>query len=116
MNDYPCQIPIEVHRRTVERNGFGDEIEVTGEPETVTVFGWFIGGGVEGRADGHVYQVEWDATLYAPASAQIHAGDRVTIPNVGEFTLDGEPANWDNNPWFAPGLVEIRLKKVGDRQ
>lgn len=112
---YQCEYAVEVLRRAVKVNEFDDEIEVPGTPETVTVFGWYVGGRVEGRPDGHVYQVEWDATLYAPVEAHIHAGDRVRLPGVGEFTLVGEPSNWDNNPWFSPGLVEVRLKRVGDR-
>lgn len=112
---YKCEYAVEVLRRAVQVNEFGDEVEVPGAPETIAVFGWYVGGRVEGRPDGHVYQVEWDATLYAPVEAGIHAGDRIRLPGVGEFTLVGEPSNWDNNPWFSPGLVEVRLKRVGDR-
>lgn len=112
---FRCEYPIEVLRRAVQTNDFGDEIEVSGEPETVLVFGWYVGNGLEGRADGHVYQVEWDATVYAPIEADIHAGDRIRLPRIGEFTIVGEPSQWEANPWWSPGLVAIHLKRVGDR-
>lgn len=113
---YRCEYTVEVLRRKTQVDAFGDEIETTGSPEEIAVFGWYLGGGVEGRPDGHVYQVEWDATLYAPVSAEIRAGDRIRIPRVGEFLLVGEPSDWESNPWFSPGLVEVRLKKVGVRE
>lgn len=113
---YPTRYTVGVAHREVTTNGFGDEIETVGDPEPMSVFGWYVGGGYEGRPDGHVYQVEWDATMYAPTEADIRMGDRVHLPGAGEFVLVGEPSSWDNNPWFQPGLVEARLKRVGDRE
>lgn len=107
--------PVGLHRRTVETNEWGDEIETLGPEETVLVPGWYIGGGAVSGPDGHVYRTEWDGALFAPVALGIAPGDRVTLPGHGPFIVDGPPGNWDHGPFgWEPGLVEVKLKKVGD--
>lgn len=98
--------------RTVKVNDFGDEIEALGDEQPVSVFGWYLTGGSEGR-DGHPYSVEWDAVVYCPPG-EIHPGDRVRLPHLGLFTVQGAPGFWDANPWWSPGLTEVKLKQVGE--
>lgn len=109
---YPLQHQVMVAPRSVKVNAFGDEIETVGEEQPVFVFGWYLSGGSEGR-DGHIYSVEWDAVVFSPPGV-ISPGDRVRLPQVGVFTVLGAPGWWDHNPWWSPGLVEVKLKKVGE--
>lgn len=103
---------IMVSRRTTITNAFGDEIETVGEPVPVKVFGWYVNGGMEGRQDGHMYAVEWDATVLAPLGV-IDQADGVHLPGVGSFKVWAEPSQWEANPWWSPGLCQVKLKKVG---
>lgn len=106
---------VSLHRRRVEANDWGDEIEIIGPAEQISVPGWYITGGAASGPDGHVYRSEWDAVLFAAVSIGLGPGDRVTLPGHGTFLVDGPPGNWDHGPFgWEPGLVEVRLKKAGD--
>ena len=112
---YPLTRTVEVIHPEPATNGFGDPtsgFDSTTPPVRVKVFGWFIGGGTEGGPDGHVNRVEWDAELYAPESAMIDEHDRVRLPGAGDFVVDGPVGNWNTNPFYRSGLVQIRLKRV----
>lgn len=112
---FPLMRTVEVFHPSPGTNGFGDptnSVEYTTPPVRVKVFGWEIGGGTEGGPDGHVNRVEWDATLYAPDDASIDEDDRVGLPGVGVFSVDGPVGNWNANPYFNSGLVQVRLKRV----
>jgi hypothetical protein len=78
----------------------------------VLVVGWAVTGGVERGEDGHINQVSWDVSLYAPASLQVDAQDQFIVPGLGMFEVAGSPANWDNGPWWSPGVSEIHLRRV----
>ena len=93
-------------------NGFGDEVRDYGDTDEVEVFAFYVTGGEEVGTDGHVQQVSYDAVVFAPDELNITAGDEVELPNVGVFKVEGPPGNWDNNPWFTPGLVQVRLRRV----
>ena len=112
---FPLTRTVEVFHPVPGTNGFGDptnSVEYTNPPVRVKVFGWELGGGAEGGPDGHVNRVEWDATLYAPEDASITEDDRVGLPGVGVFSVDGPVGNWNANPYFNSGLVQVRLKRV----
>ena len=92
---YKCEYAVEVLRRAVKVNEFDDEIEVPGTPETVTVFGWYVGGRVEGRPDGHVYQVEWDIFMPVTVFAFLGSASSPWLVNrpIGITTPGSAPAS-----------------------
>ena len=53
--------------------------------------------------------VETGATLYAPAGADVQAGDRVAC-SAGTFVVDGDPRTW-RSPTGAVTNVQARLKE-----
>ena len=105
---------VEVSKQVFVRNGFGEESRDWGEWSEVDSFGWYVTGGVEGRQDGHVYSVEYDAVLLVDPSVGLAAGDRVRLPGLGGFAVSRPPGEWGANPWWDPGLVHVQLKRVGD--
>lgn len=77
----------------------------------VSVFSCHLTGGQEVGIDGHVNQVEYDAVVLAPVSLGVTADDRMVLP-WGDFMVDGPPGDWENNPWWSSGLVQVRLRRV----
>lgn len=75
------------------------------------MFGWWVSGGQEVGDDGHLMQVTYDGSVIAPAGV-IGVDDEVDLPGVGLCRVDGPPANYDNGPWFTPGLEVSRLSRV----
>ena len=108
---FPLTVSIGLRRSVTVTNGFGDEVRDYGDPETVKVFAYYITGGSETGIDGHTQQVEHDAVVFAPTELGITAEDRIDIPD-GTFDVSQPPGNWDNNPWWSPGLVQVKLKRV----
>lgn len=79
--------------------------------EEVPVFAWYRAG-VDKPGEITPERVEYDATVYPPADTRIADGDRVILPNVGEYEVTGAPENYDDNSWWSPGLIVVRLKRV----
>ena len=75
------------------------------------VFAWHLGGSEE-SANGHVERVISDATVYPPSTLRITARDHIELPGHGWFEIQGTPGDWDHNPWWAPGLHEVKLRRV----
>lgn len=112
MGGFALTQEVTVRRRMTRPGGFGP-VEDVGDPESLMVFGWYVTGGQEARPDGHIYAVEWDAVVLAPVAASLAPGDHVVLPGAGEYQVFGPPGQWDANPWWSPGLAQVRLKKVG---
>ena len=108
---YPLKESVTVRRMVLGTNGYGEEKLTRGPEEPVKVFGWYITGGQEPGTDGRVNQVTYDAVLMAPSGA-IGADDEVLLPQVGWCTVEGPPGNYDNGPWWTPGLEHVRLRRV----
>ena len=87
--------------------------EVTGPPveDQIMVFAWWVGSSGEPYPSGHVERVESDASLIA-APGDFEQSDRVILPGVGVFEVEGRPANYDNNPWWSPGVETVALRMV----
>ncbi|MFY9190182.1 MAG: hypothetical protein WAN89_02765 [Lawsonella sp.] len=109
---FPLIFEVTVHRvrDTGARDSFGTPIKES-TTESVKVFGWALGG-ADAPGDITPERVEYDATLYPPSSVDLVDGDRVELPNAGMFEVSGPPENYDNNPWFMPGMSVVRLKRV----
>lgn len=75
------------------------------------VFAWHLGG-TEESANGHVERVISDATVYPPSSLGITARDHILLPGHDWFKVEGTPGDWDHNPWWIPGLLQVKLRKV----
>lgn len=108
---FPLTVSIGLRRSVTVTNGFGDEVRGYGDPETVKVFAFYQTGGTEVGIDGHTQQVEHDAVVFAPTELGITAEDRIDLP-WGIFDVSQPPGDWDNNPWWSPGLVQVKLKRV----
>lgn len=100
-----------VSRDTVKINGYGEEVRSKGIPTPLLVFGWYINGGEEFGSDGHVNQVSYDASVLAK-TGDLGVDDEVLLPGHGWFRVDGPPANYDNNPWWSPGIQQVQLVRV----
>lgn len=75
------------------------------------VFAWWIGSSTEPSMDGHVERIESDASMIA-APGEFRPSDRVELPGAGLFEVKGHPANYDNNPWWSPGVETVALRRV----
>lgn len=80
--------------------------------DTLLVFAWWIGSSGEPNLTGHVERVESDATMIA-APGDFQPSDQVVLQGAGLFEVDGHPANFDNNPWWSPGVETVALRMVG---
>lgn len=96
----------------------GDDTDPFGNPvpgapveEPVLVFAWWIGSSGEPNLAGHVERVDSDASLIAEPG-DFTPSDQVILPGQGVFKVDGHPANYDNNPWWSPGVEMVDLRRV----
>ena len=89
----------------------GNEIPSTPVEDQILVFAWWIGTSGEPGAAGHVERVESDASLIA-GPGEFKPSDQVLLPGHGMFEVEGHPANYDNNPWWSPGVETVALRRV----
>ena len=99
-------------KSTEVHNSMDDPVPGYAPRRDLQVFGWDVSGGAESTQYASV-QVAYDAVVYVPTETGIRATDRIELPGYGLFEVDGPPGNWDHNPWWTPGLVEVRLKSLG---
>lgn len=111
--EYPATQPVTLYRMEEGENGMGDPVHTWPYGESVNVIGWYVTGGTETAPNGHVYAVDYDAAVLAPAGLNVGLDDRIELPGVGIFDIDGAPANWDNGPWWNPKARQIKLKRRG---
>lgn len=90
---------------------FGNELPGPPSEEPVLVFAWWIGSSGEPYPSGHVERVVSDASMIA-APGEFQPSDQVLLPGAGVFEVEGRPANFDNNPWWSPGVETVSLRKV----
>lgn len=111
--NYPLCFTVTLRRvtKTDEVDAFGNQLEVTAD-YPLQVFGWVLGG-VELADKLGTNRVQYDATLYASTSQPVLPLDRIQLEQGGEwYEVDRPAENYENNPWFQPGLVVVYLKKV----
>lgn len=108
----PLQFTVGWLRSTEVPNSMDDLVPGYAPRVDLDVFGWDVSGGTESVNSASV-QVSYDAVVYAATETGIRATDRIELPGYGLFEVDGPPGNWDNNPWWTPGLIEVRLKSLG---
>lgn len=94
---------------TVDR--FGNEKPGTLTWQNVSVFGWATDQVSETTDGGNsVLRTIDDMHLYAPPGV-VKPEHQVKINGV-VYSVEGNEKNFDGNPWYAPGLVIIALRKV----
>lgn len=111
----PLLFTVGLFRSTEVYNSMGDPVPGYADRVDLPVFGWDVSGGAESTMASSV-QVAYDAVVYARTETQIRATDRIELPGYGLFEVDGPPGNWDHNPWWTPGLIEVRLKSLGQEE
>lgn len=79
--------------------------------DRILVFAWWVGTSGEPNVSGHVERVESDGSLIA-SPGDFLPSDQVLLPGHGVFEVDGHPANYDNNPWWSPGVESVQLRRV----
>lgn len=89
----------------------GNQIPGPTEEDQVLVFAWWIGSSGEPQLPGHVERVESDASLIA-GPGDFLPTDHVVLPGHGVFEVEGHPSNYDNNPWWSPGVETVALRRV----
>lgn len=95
---------------TVNRDG--DPVFRLGDPEDLPVATWHVTGGEEPGTDGHVQRVDYDAVAHVPVEADVQPEDAIEVPTVGWCLVDGPAGVWEGGPWWKPGLVRVKLKRV----
>ncbi|ALC07141.1 hypothetical protein CDES_14080 [Corynebacterium deserti GIMN1.010] len=95
---------------TIDYDRFGNEIIRPGVPVEVNVVGWEVTRSTEGDPDSILRTVD-ELQIFAPPGT-FAASDVVTLPDGGEWNIEGNPIDSTNGPWWNPGLVIFRAKKV----
>ena len=94
-----------------ERNSRGNTVDVWGDPVDVAVYGWHTGETIEPQIAGHE-RVRHDARILAPPSFRPGPKDKVILPVLGEFEVEGETEDFNHGPFgWEPGNA-IGLRKV----
>ena len=110
--DYPLNEWVEVHRAgqpVVDR--FGNKRPSLDHWERVKVFGWAVNQTSEGD-QASVLRTYDQLTVYMPHKTAPAPSEKIKLPDETIWEVEGNPEDYDNNPWFAPGLVVVHCKKV----
>lgn len=112
MTKYPLKFSVQVEKKIpgAGTDFFGDPVGETIATETVAVFGWAITSVAETATDS-VMRLVNELQLFAP-SGTIKAPDTVVLPDGGRWEVHGTPENYDNNPWFSPGLEVVKCRQI----
>lgn len=91
---------------------FGDDA-IRGEVEwvPVDVFGWALNAVDESQGDS-ISRTRDHIDLYSPHTVAPTPGQVVRLPDGTVWEVEGNPQNYDNNPWWQPGLAISRLYRV----
>lgn len=108
---FPLTVPVTLLRFDAGgTDEYGDPLPGYAAPEEILVFAVVVGG-EEPVTAMRPERVRYDLTVFAPSSAGISDRDRIEYQGH-KFDVDGAPGNWDENPWWSPGLVSVRCNRV----
>lgn len=112
MAEFSCTLPINYRRKvpSTESSPRGNEIEKHDDAEPQLVHLWYPSE-VAAPTDGHAERIAFDATCYPPTDLGVKVGDRIELPGEGWFRVVAV-SNYDNNPYFVPGIVDVKLRRV----
>lgn len=110
--EFPLSIPIDVSSGSVvEYDRFNNEVIVTAPYVPVTVFAWSITPVDEKQDDSTLRVVDELEVVMRPEDAPNAAGQFRT-PDGSEWQVEGSPRDPNNNPWWQPGLVTVKGRRV----
>lgn len=89
---------------------FGNEKWVDSPPVPVKVLGWEIVRTTEGDPDSVLRTID-EAQIIAPTGA-LDAGTEIELEGYGMWRVEGNPLDSNNGPWWSPGLVTYKARKV----
>lgn len=110
--DFPLTIPIEVSRGVVvELDRWNDEKIVQSPFETVMVFAWTVNPVEEKSGESTLRVIDQLEVILPPEDAPPPSGQFRT-PDGDVWQVDGSPSDPNNNPWWKPGLVTVKARRV----
>lgn len=89
---------------------FGNPVRVLGGWQPVMVAGWWISR-VEEKTGDSVLRTVSELSIITPAGV-LSAEQQVQLPDGSVWEVHGEEENYQNGPWWNPGLVVVNCKKV----
>lgn len=110
---FPCSVPVTLVREVAGKPDEYGNPTSRWERKEILVFGVALGGTDDVATATHPEATRYDATVYAPVAAGIRDRDRIEIDRV-VYEVDGAPGNWDMNPYWSPGLVQVKCVRVAD--
>lgn len=87
----------------------GNDIPGVGSWEPVKVFAWAVNKVSEDGGEFTLRTID-ELTVYAPVA--FHPGGRVRLPDSSEWEVQGNAEDYNNNPWWSPGLLVVHCRKV----
>lgn len=93
-----------------EPDRFGNEKWIEGEDTEIPVLGWEVVRSTEGDPDSVLRTID-ELQIIAPPGT-FTPEDEITLPNQEKWQIEGNPLDSTNGPWWNPGLVIYRAKKV----
>lgn len=112
MAEFQCTLPINYRRKitSTESSPRGNKVGAFADVEPRHVHLWYPSE-LAAPTDGHADRIAFDATCYPPTALGVKVGDRIELPGEGWFTVVSV-SNYDNNPYFVPGIVDVKLRRV----
>lgn len=113
---FTLTVPVRVHEWSAGgSDGYGGEADVytpdLEQPGTEhMVFAIYTGTGAEPKLAGHDRVIVDGAMIGPPDIVSAHG--IVTHTTLGRFEVVGEPEDYNNNPWWSPGLVVYNLRRT----
>ena len=87
----------------------GNDIPGVGSWESVKVFAWAVNKVSEDGGEFTLRTID-ELTVYTPVT--FHPGGRVRLPDSSEWEVQGNAEDYNNNPWWSPGLLVVHCRKV----
>lgn len=100
---------IEVAEVVQDRDYFGNLVNKTGPYRPVRVAGWAVVKVEEQQGESVLRTID-QLEVYSPE--EFHAGSEIRLPKGSVWQVEGNAEDYRHGPWWDPGLVVVRAKKV----
>lgn len=112
MTVYPLKYEVKTRKVTGQgADRFGDTTLEYEDWENKPAFGWEISRNTETTGDSIIRTTD-KMKLYAPPETNPGPGGQIQLSNNTTWEVEGNPDDYNNNPFFTPGLLVIHAKKV----